>query len=199
MPRTGLTASEIKSKAIAATIVRMRSNGFDKVRLTDIARELGVSHAALYIHFADKSALLDAVSDQWLLNIDEALEIICRKPKEPIERLQLWMIALHRAKIAKVLHDPELYKAFDLSTAVAKPFVKRHMDSMSTQVVGLIKEVIAKRRLKEANPELMAAILHESMISFHHPKLVVQHIHEKREPLLKAVLENTLKGLDLKT
>ena len=33
MPRTGLTALEIKNKAVDATMVKMRQVGFDKVRL----------------------------------------------------------------------------------------------------------------------------------------------------------------------
>jgi hypothetical protein len=36
------------------------------------------------------------------------------------------------------------------------------------------------------------------MMAFHHPKLVAQHMHEKREPLLRVVLDSVLKGLDLK-
>ena len=38
MPRTGLTAAEIKKKACDATVVKMREEGFEKVRLTDIAK-----------------------------------------------------------------------------------------------------------------------------------------------------------------
>ena len=41
MPRTGLTALEIKNKAVEATMVKMRQVGFDKVRLTDVAKKLG--------------------------------------------------------------------------------------------------------------------------------------------------------------
>lgn len=44
----------------------------------------------------------------------------------------------------------------------------------------------------------MVKIILESMMTFHHPKLVVQYIHEKREPLLKMVLDSVLKGLSLK-
>ena len=47
MPRTGLTADQIKERAVEAALVRMREVGFEKVRLTEIAKELGVSHAAL--------------------------------------------------------------------------------------------------------------------------------------------------------
>ncbi len=199
MPRTGLSASEIKNKAIELTIDKMREVGFEKVRLTDIAKDLGVSHAALYSHFQDKTALLDAVSEKWLTEMDKSLEAICKKSKEPTEKILLWMITLHRAKVAKVLNDPELYKAFDFSTASEKPFTKAHLDRMQEQLSGLVKEAIAKRRLREADPELMTAVLQESMMTFHHPKLVLQHIHEKREPLLRLVLESVLKGLNLKS
>lgn len=198
MPRTGLSASEIKNKAIELTISKMREVGFEKVRLTDIAKDLGVSHAALYSHFQDKTALLDAVSERWLNEIDKSLEAVCKKSKEPTEKILLWMITLHRAKVAKVQNDPELYKAFDLSTASEKQFTRNHMESMNAQLLGLVKEAIAKRRLKEADSEMMTAILQEAMMTFHHPKLVLQHIHEKREPLLRLVLDSVLKGLNLK-
>jgi AcrR family transcriptional regulator len=198
MPRTGLTAAEIKEKAIDVTITRMRKEGFDKVRLTDVAKQLGVSHAALYSHFKDKTALLDAVSERWLLAIDESLEVVCHKQKAPTEKILSWMLTLHRAKISKVLHDPKLYEAYDRTVSLQKPYASRHMETMRAQLVGLVKEAVAKRRLRDADPEAMATILQESTMAFHHPKLVAQHIHEKREPLLRSVLESVLKGLNLK-
>jgi len=198
MPRTGLTAEEIKNKAVDATMVKMRQVGFDKVRLTDVAKKLGVSHAALYAHFEDKSALFDAVSERWLLQIDDSLAAVCRKPgKDPAEKILAWMLTLHRAKLAKIQHDPELYKSFDLSSSMEKPYVRRHMETIHAQLVELAKQAIAQRRLRDADPETIAKVLHESMIAFHHPKLVMQHRHEKREPLLRVVLESVLKGLGL--
>ncbi len=198
MPRTGLTAAEIRDKAIAVTAVKMREHGFDKVRLTDIAKELGLSHAALYAHFQDKTALFNAVSEQWLLKIDESLEAACLQVKEPTEKILDWMLTLHRAKLAKVLHDPELYKAYDLSATGRPAYVERHMDSMRRQMVELVKEAVAARRLRDADPEAMAEMLQEALIAFHHPKLVAQHLGEEREPLLVLILESVLKGLNLK-
>lgn len=199
MPRTGLTPAEIKQKAIEATMVRMREAGFDKVRLTDIAKELGVSHAALYLHFEDKAALFDAVSERWLLEVDATLETICqRTAKSPAEKILAWMLALHRAKLAKVTNDPEIYKSFDLLATAKKPYVKRHMDTMHAQLLGLVDEAIAKAHLRDANAEKLTEILWESMMAFHHPKLVAQHLAEKREPLLRAVLDSVLRGVGLK-
>jgi AcrR family transcriptional regulator len=197
MPRTGLSPDEIKEKAIDSAIARMREVGFEKVRLTDIAKDLGLSHAALYAHFKDKAALLDAVSERWLNKLDGELETICSKPKDPREKILAWMLALHRRKLEKVMHDPELFRAFNWSTEIEKPFSRKHLGTLSRQLTGLVKEAVAKKRLRDADPEAMAKILGESLIGFHHPRLVAQHLGEKREPLLRQILESVLEGLRL--
>src|SRR5690348_388708 len=178
MPRTGLKAEDIKEKAIDATIEKIRELGFEKVRLTDIARELHVSHAALYAHFKDKSDLLDAVSERWLLELDEKLEKICRKNKHPIEKIHSWALALHRAKVEKVSRDPELYRAFDAAAERSKPFIDRHLESMGRQLSGLVAEALALAGVKKADPDLITRIILESTSAFHHPRLVVQHLGE---------------------
>lgn len=198
MPRTGLTAEDIKEKAIDATVAKMRAVGFEKVRLTDIARELKVSHAALYSHFKDKSELLDAVSARWLSTLDAKLEAICRKRKDPIEKIHAWALALHRAKIEKIRRDPELYRAFDMAAEDLKPFVKDHIENMHRQVLGMVKDAIDKRGLGNADPDAMTNIIFEATSAFHHPRLVAQHIDEKREAMLRKVIDSVLKGLDLK-
>lgn len=198
MPRTGLTAEDIKEKAIEATLAKMREVGFEKVRLTDIARELRVSHAALYSHFKDKSDLLDAVSERWLLSLDELLKSICRRRKDPVDKIHAWALTIHRAKIEKVRHDPELYRAFDMAAEHSKPFVKRHIETMHRQLSGLVTEAIAKRGLSRADPESMTKIILEATAAFHHPRLVAQFIDEPREELLHRVIDCVLVGLALK-
>lgn len=198
MPRTGLTAEQIKEKAIEATLVKMREVGFDKVRLTDIARELGVSHAALYTHFRDKSDLLDAVSRIWLQNLDDDLDAICLTEKDPREKIRDWALAIHRTKIQKVRLDPELYNAFDMAAQASKPFIKTHMENLDRQLSGLVKEAIEARGLEGANAALMTQVIASSVMSFHHPRLVAQFLGEEREPLLNQVIDSVLKGLNLR-
>jgi AcrR family transcriptional regulator len=195
MPRTGLSPDEIKSKAIELTIERMRADGFDKVRLVDVAKAIGVSHAVLYSHFTNKSALLDAVSESWLSRIDEELERICRSKKDPITKIHSWFRTLYRMKIEKVRRDPEPYKSFDLAVENQKPFVRRHLETNQRQMVDLVTEAMATKKMRKANPDQIARILREAMAAFGHPKIVAQYIHEEREQLLKQTLDVLLRGL----
>jgi AcrR family transcriptional regulator len=193
MPRTGMTAQEIRAKATDVTLARMRRHGFEKVRLSDVAKDLGVSHAALYAHFVDKAALLDAVTERWFNETDALLEEVCLAKKKPLQKIHDWFLKRYQIKRERALCDPELYRAFDVSAALRKPFVVAHLATMNRQLVGLVEE--AAGRLGGDAPERQATLLFEAMSAFYHPKLVAEHYGEDRELLLKSVLDAMLIGM----
>jgi AcrR family transcriptional regulator len=195
MPKTGLTAGEIRDKAIDVTLEQMRRHGFDRVRLVDIAKDLGVSHAALYSHFADREALLDAVSERWVNALETSLEGICAKDKDPVAKIQEWFQKLYSAKRDKVLNDPELYKSFSVAAAERKQFYTSHLTHANRQLTRLVEAAVAEKKLTKYPVARSVAILLEATAGFHNPMLVAQHVHEKREPLLKQLLEVVIDGL----
>jgi AcrR family transcriptional regulator len=195
MPKTGLTAVQVREKAIDVAIVQMRQNGFEKVRLVDIAKELGVSHAALYIHFADKEALLDAVSERWLKSLEAALERVCQKNKDPIAKIHEWFLTLYRMKREKVMNDPELYKAFKSAADQQKGVYKEHLAVMNGQLTKIVKSATTQKKLANYSIEKTVALLFEVTTGFHNPMMIVRHLNEKRENLIKQVLDVVLDGL----
>ena len=195
MPKTGLTAEAVRDKAIEVTIEQMRRHGFDRVRLVDIAKDLGVSHAALYTHFADRGALLDAVSERWLNALESSLEAICRKDKDPIAKIHEWFQKLHRAKRDKFLNDPEPYKSFHLGAEELKPFYTSHLTRMHRQLAHMVGEAVMEKKLAKYSIDRTVSLLFETTTAFHNPKLVAQHVHEKRDFLLKQVLDVAIDGL----
>jgi AcrR family transcriptional regulator len=195
MPKTGLTPAAIRDKAIEVTVEQMRRHGFDRVRLVDVAHDLGVSHAALYTHFADRGALLDAVSERWLNALESSLEAICRKDREPIAKIHEWFQKLHRAKREKLLNDPEPYKSFHVGAEERKPFYTSHLTRVHHQLAHMVEEAVTEKKLTKYSIDRTVTLLFESTTGFHNPKLVAQHVQEKREPLLKQVLDAAIDGM----
>jgi AcrR family transcriptional regulator len=195
VPKTGLTATEIRDKAIDVTIEQMRRYGFNRVRLVDIAKDLGVSHAALYTHFADRGALLDAVSERWVNALEISLEAISRRDGDPVEKIHEWFQKLYSTKREKVLNDPELYKSFNAAAEQRKQFYTSHLTHASRQLTRLVEEAVAKKKLAKYPVAKTVVLLLEATVSFHNPNLVAQHVREKREPLLKQVLDVVINGL----
>jgi AcrR family transcriptional regulator len=194
-----MSAEEVKDKAVQLTIRRIREEGYEKVRLVDIAKELGVSHVALYSHFADKSTLIHTVTQQWLAKVDTALDMVCSGDKDPFTKLHELFLTLHRMKRDRVVNDPELYKAFNLSVDEMRPFVRKHLENVDEKVLRLVEEAAAIRRLNGKTPLEAKAILLAGTIGFTHPRLVEEQLDEEREGLLGETLDALLGGLFLDT
>lgn len=195
MPRTGLTPAEIQDKAVEIAIEQMRAKGFEKVRLVDVAKEMGISHAALYSHFQDKTALFDAVSERWLVNLDKKQDLLVLEKRDPLQKILTWFQNLHRLKLEKAKLDPELYKAFDMAAAESKPFIQTHLLNMRKQMSTLVIEAMDQKKLKKKEVNMVTEILITAGAAFTHPKLVAQYCEEDREPLLVQTIEAVLKGL----
>ena len=192
MPRTGLSAEELRERAITAALERIRLVGFDKVRLTDVAKSINVSHAALYAHFADKEALLDAVTERWLLKVEKAVGAVASSGGDPVDRIVEWFTTLYGMKRARALDDPEPSRAFDIATATGKPFVVAHLDNLIGQLSRLFSELGA---LYRGNPEQNAKLVYDATAAFHHPTIVAQTAKHDREPELRQIIGIMLRGL----
>ncbi|ATB27670.1 TetR/AcrR family transcriptional regulator [Melittangium boletus] len=190
MPRTGLSAAEIRTKAIDVALEHIRAHGFEKVRLTDVARELGISHVALYAHFANKEALLDAVLERWLEETSASLEKVCASDRKPEQKLEQWFVNQYAMKRDRALHDRSTYSAFETATAAKKPFVKAYLARRSAQLVGLLDEAGFD------SPQRHAEVLLDGMAGFFHPRLILESAEQNREPELKRVLRTLLRGLE---
>lgn len=188
MPRTGLPASEIRARAIDAALERIRAHGFDKVRLTDVAHDLGVSHVALYAHFASKEALLDAVLERWLDEVTAALDRVCASSRKPRLKLEQWFVQQYAMKRDRALHDRATYAAFETATAAQKPFVQRYLARRNAQLAGLLEDAgVAARHVD---------VVLDGMAGFSHPRLILESAEHDREPQLKRVLHALLRGLE---
>lgn len=196
MPKTGLTQEQLREQAIDYTVARMRKFGYEKVRLSDIAKDLGITHAALYSHFTDKAALFDAVSERFICDLDRKLTEVCedKSISSTQDRITKWFLVLHRAKKEKVQNDPEIYRAFNSCAQMDKDFVKAHIALMETQLTNLAQRAIDEGSMK-GNAAAIAKLLGTATIGFHHPLMVVESIGENREKLLEQILAALYKGL----
>lgn len=193
MPRTGLTASELRTRAIEVALERIRAHGFEKVRLTDVAHDIGVSHAALYAHFENKEALLDAVIETWLNETTSALESVCASKQKPLQKLEQWFVAQYTLKRTRARSDRAVYAAFASASVAGKPFVRAYLERRTEQLVALLEA--ADATLGSGAPRRQAAVLLAGMDGFLHPRIILDSADQNREAELRRVLRTLLRGL----
>lgn len=195
MPRTGLKPDQLKEKAILFAEKQIRTYGANKVRLVDVAKEIGIVHTSLYNHFADKTALLDSVSEKWTKSIDRTITAISERDESPTKLLQQLFLTLYRMKYERVSNDIELFKVFDLAVESKKPFIARHFAHIYNTVLKLVTRAMKKGELIRASPERITRFLMEITQGFTHPKLVLEHLDMDRESMLKFTMKMAIRSL----
>lgn len=201
MPRTGLTAEELKRRAVEIAHERITALGYEKLRVTDVAAELGISHAALYGHFSDKADLLDAVVRHWLACTAQELERItaCTDGADPATgaaRLEAWLLGRLRLKRATARRDPHLYEAYCAATIRLRPVVQVYLDRTLHHLARLLRDAVPG--LTEEEAMTAGDMLRSAMAAYSYPQLVIDYLDTpdaQMEAQLRDMLDCLLRGL----
>jgi AcrR family transcriptional regulator len=184
-------------RILGAAEAVLRRHGVEKTNVVDIAKTLGISHAAIYKHFSSKKALLDSVATRWLEKVTAPLEVIAKDTKKkPTERLIAWFDSLRRAKQHKVLDDPELFRVYHRLAMDAGELGRTHVTGLLDQVASIIADGVAKGEFSaRLDAKVAAQACLQAMAPFHHPALLILGGTPPKEEEARAVMALLLAGL----
>jgi DNA-binding Xre family transcriptional regulator len=87
--------------------------GFKSVTMDDIANEMGISKKTIYVHFENKTKLVEAVTFTVFESICEGIDCICEASHNPIEQLyDIKMYVMHYLKNEKTSPQFQLKKYY---------------------------------------------------------------------------------------
>ncbi|GGV48903.1 TetR family transcriptional regulator [Streptomyces spectabilis] len=193
-PTETLTAERI----LATTEDVLRRHGAAKATVVDVARALGVSHAAVYRHFRTKAALREAVTKRWLDRTTAELKLVVEDRSIPAdERLRGWFTALFAAKRKKAGDDPELFATYEVLLGENSDVVEEHIADLVGHLRLIVEEGVARGELVApvADPELTARAVFDATGRFHDPCYSREWFKPGIDEAFTAVVELTLAAL----
>lgn len=138
---------ELRQALIEGAIALITEKDVSSLSLREVARRIGVSHAAPYRHFEDKEALLAAVAQAGFLGLTSALKVEIQTVKHPLQRLEASGVAYVQYAQAHPSHYRVMFgtprgeqnKYPDLAEAVEQAFIVLVNIIEAGQAVGAIK------------------------------------------------------------
>ena len=116
--------------------------GFKSVTMDDIAQEMGISKKTIYVHFANKTKLVEAVTFELFDTICDGIDGICEASNNPIEELyDIKMFVMHHLKNEKSspqfqlkkyypqIHDVLKFKQFEKMHESVKESLQKGVDT----------------------------------------------------------------------
>ncbi len=171
----------------------LRRHGPQKTNVVDVARHLGMSHANVYRHFANKAAIQDAVAARWLHRIAEPLDAIVVENSSAETRLRRWVTRLVEIKRQSIKDDPELFATYNALAEASRAVIDDHVTHLRAQLARIITDGIQTGEFKVKNVALAAQAVHEAVTRFQHPFFVTRP--EKHSDGADVVMNFMVAGL----
>ena len=167
--------------------------GFKSVTMDDIAHEMGISKKTIYVHFANKTKLVETVTFELFETICDGIDGICEASNNPIEELyDIKMFVMHHLKNEKSSPQFQLKKYYPKIYDIlkVKQFEKMHdsvKDSLKKGVdTGLFRTNI--------NIDFISRMYFNGMTGIKDNSIFPQNIYTM-EYLMESYLEYHLRAI----
>ena len=147
----------------------IRRFGPGKATVVDVARALGVSHAAVYRHVATKAELRDLVVARWAEATMPPLRAITGLPQPAPQRLRKLFDALIAIKRGRAADDPELFAAYRILAAEAGSVAAAHVEEVVALAAFVIRAGVAEGAFYTDDPMAAGRAILIATSRFHHP------------------------------
>lgn len=130
----------MKEKIIQKSTELFLTLGFKSVTMDDIASEMGISKKTIYVHFKNKTKLVEAVTFYLFDTICTGIDSICNTSKNPIEELyDIKMFVMQHLNNEKMSPQYQLKKYYPQIYEVLKnkQFEKMHKSVRESLVHGV--------------------------------------------------------------
>jgi len=176
----------------------LRRFGQDKLTVVDIARELGMSHANVYRYFTTKSAILDAIIDEWLTRLETFVEAIVQRPDTAAKRIEAVVVELHRKRKKKLLEDAHVFDTYRRVVEIRPDMAARRRQQLIRVFKSLLDEGVQSGEFERMNTGVAAVTLKDGTALFLHPLMIPANLHEETEERARAVVRCMLAGFGWK-
>lgn len=121
MTRAPYHHGNLREALVEAAVEVVREGGPEALALRELARRVGVSHAAAYRHFADREALVDAVAERAMVALLAVVHarLAAVEEVDPVARARRRLVQIGVGYVDFALTEPGLFRL--LFTAYPEP------------------------------------------------------------------------------
>jgi AcrR family transcriptional regulator len=173
-PQLKTKPDDTRARIVETADALFRRLGFAKTAVADIAAELGMSPANVYRFFPSKNAIVEAICQRCLSELDTRVWAIARSPgtaASRLERLFVEIFSYHRDNLIteKRVHDIVLV-AMENNWAA----IEAHTEMIRAVIEKILRDGIEKGEFDQVDARETSVQIKRAMVHFCHPLMVAE-------------------------
>jgi len=158
-----------------------RRLGYAKTAVADIAAELKMSPANVYRFFSSKNAIIEAICQRCLSELEDRAWAVARSPGaagERIERLVLEIVAYHRENC---LVDQKVNDIVVAAIELSWDAIRAHKEHMRMVFESILRDGVERGEFEAVDPRETSRLMMLSLVHFCHPVLVAEYLKDQQD------------------
>ncbi len=169
--------------------------GVGKTRVADVARELGMSPANIFKHFASKDELVQAVVKENHGRIRKKVEEIARSEGTVRERLEEMAVAVFRFYRERLRNEEKIYQLVAQAYEEGWESVKEFHAYLLSTLTRLLREGAARGEIRTKRAAALAEPLMDALYVAFFPHQRLSWTPAETEARVRAQIKLILAGL----
>lgn len=170
----------------------IRRFGPEKANISDVAKSLKVSHAALYRYYNGKTDLWNAVTKRWLLNLHAPSKDILKEDIPADIKLFRLLEDFAEAKRGSAVNDPEMFANYLKLAQSSTDVIEKSIEDGINRIKEIIVQGITEGIFFEESPHKAARSVYLATSAFIHPNSFKD---ANRKQNIESVVSLLIRGL----
>lgn len=154
----------------------VRRFGEAKTNMVDIARALGVSHAALYRFYSSKASVMDAITEVAMEDEAQLAAAHLEAEGSAAARLLAMLLDLQARKRERFTTDREIHELYRRIMTERPDVIMAYAARMTALVERLVQQAIDRGEWRIDDAAVAAGVIRDAVTVYIHPMFVAQSI-----------------------
>jgi AcrR family transcriptional regulator len=188
-PQPKLKPDDTRARIMESAEALFRRLGFAKTAVADIAADLGMSPANVYRFFSSKNAIVEAICQRCLSELEAKAWTVVRSKAPAVQRLERLFLAILAYNKENLLEEQRVHEVVLVAMEQNWQTIAVHLETMRTMVEVILRDGISAGEFEPVDPRETADLIKRSMVVFTHPILIADCV-EQHQDLETAVRQS---------
>jgi AcrR family transcriptional regulator len=177
-PQLKTRPDDTRGRIMETAEMLFRRMGYAKTAVADIASELGMSPANVYRFFPSKTAIVQAICQRCLGELEAKVWAIARArgpASERLERLALEVLAYHKENL---LEEQKVHDMVTVAMEENWAAIMAHKEVNRTAIELILRDGIETGEFEPVDPRETSITIQRAMAAYCHPALLASGLQE---------------------
>lgn len=192
-PQVKVKPDDTRARIVEAAEALFLRLGYAKTAVADIAAELKMSPANVYRFFPSKNAIVEAICQRCLAEVEEQAWALARAKGPAADRLERLILGILKYHKENLLVETRVNDIVLVAMENSWAAIRTHKETMRTIVEVILRDGAATGEFEAIDPRQVSEQFMCALVSFCHPLLVSQGLQDGED--LEAAARSAVRFL----